>query len=74
MSRLLIRQSKHDVYPRIGWSLPVGTLYWLSGLVSCPKGTKVQRASGATYEVINHGDDFAAGRVYYQLKEVGTDE
>lgn len=60
--------------PEFGGQLPVGTLYWLSGLVGCPKGTKVQRASGATYEVINHGDDFAAGRVYYQLKEVGTDE
>lgn len=57
-----------------GGQLPVGTLYWLSHLSGCPKGTKVKRANDVSYEVINHADDIQAGLVYYQIKEVGTDE
>ncbi|MCT2883681.1 hypothetical protein [Lentilactobacillus parabuchneri] len=57
-----------------GGQLPVGTLYWLSHMVACPKGTIVQRSNGSKYEVVNHADDLAAGMTYYQIKEVGTDE
>ncbi|GHP12974.1 hypothetical protein YK48G_03990 [Lentilactobacillus fungorum] len=57
-----------------GGQLPVGTLYWLSHLSGCPKGTKVKRTNGSQYEVINHADDIQAGLVYYQIKEVGIDE
>lgn len=57
-----------------GGQLPVGTLYWLSHMVACPKGTIVQRSNGSKYEVVNHADDLAAGMTYYQIKEVGTDD
>lgn len=57
-----------------GGQLPVGTLYWLSHMVACPKGTIVQRSNGLKYEVVNHADDLSAGMTYYQIKEVGTDE
>lgn len=60
----------------IGGELPVGTLYWLSDFNDVPKDTKVVRDNhpDITYTVINRGDDIAAGKTYYQIKEVGSDE
>lgn len=60
----------------IGGQLPVGTLYWLSTMLDIPLHTKVviDEQPNVTYEVFNHADDIMAGRRYYELKEVGTDE